>query len=383
MPEFLNRMVLDNPLSSYLWIAIILLAMFLLKGIVSRFLCGLLYRLFPNAKKYVSRDQFISLVLIPMEWLVVAIVIILSVHKLKFPAVLDIELYKIGTRDLVEAIGKAVLVIFFIRLLRRFIDFLALLFEAKANQTADQSDNQLVVFFRDFFKVVVLIIGILMFSRFVLNFNISNLITGLSIVTAAVALATRESLENLIASFIIFFDKPFTMGDLVKVENITGNVERIGLRSTRIRTDQKTFVTVPNKKMVDSILDNLSLRTQRKAEIKLELNVQTRADQLLQLAEKAEKLIEQNELIQQGTVFVTEIGLKSITVQVDYFTGVIEFNGFQELKQTINLELLNILKISLSPILQQVPDHTLHIFHILLHGQFLCRSSIQELWGLW
>lgn len=344
MPEFLNRMVLDNPLSSYLWIAIILLAMFLLKGIVSRFLCGLLYRLFPNAKKYVSRDQFISLVLIPMEWLVVAIVIILSVHKLKFPAVLDIELYKIGTRDLVEAIGKAVLVIFFIRLLRRFIDFLALLFEAKANQTADQSDNQLVVFFRDFFKVVVLIIGILMFSRFVLNFNISNLITGLSIVTAAVALATRESLENLIASFIIFFDKPFTMGDLVKVENITGNVERIGLRSTRIRTDQKTFVTVPNKKMVDSILDNLSLRTQRKAEIKLELNVQTRADRLLQLAEKAEKLIEQNELIQQGTVFVTEIGLKSITVQVDYFTGVIEFNGFQELKQTINLELLNILK---------------------------------------
>ena len=99
-----------------------------------------------------------------------------------------------------------------------------------------------------------------MFTRFVLNFNISNLITGLSIITAAVALATRESLENLIASFIIFFDKPFTMGDLVKVENITGNVERIGLRSTRIRTDQKTFITVPNKKMVDSILDNLSLR---------------------------------------------------------------------------------------------------------------------------
>lgn len=337
-------MVFDNPLSSYLWIILILLAMFLLKGIVSRFLCGLLYRLFPKAKKYVSRDQFISLVLIPMEWFIVTVVIILSVHKLKFPAVLDVELYKISSKDLVEAIGKAVLVIFFIRLLRRFIDFLGLLFEAKANQTADQSDNQLVVFFRDFFKVVVLIIGILMFTRFVLNFNISNLITGLSIVTAAVALATRESLENLIASFIIFFDKPFTMGDLVKVENITGNVERIGLRSTRIRTDQKTFITVPNKKMVDSILDNLSLRSQRKAEIRLELSVQTQANQLLQLTDKAGKLLEQNEIIQQGNVFVTEIGLKSITVQVDYFTAVIEFNSFQEIKQTINLELLNILK---------------------------------------
>jgi len=344
MPEFFHRMVFDNPLSNYLWIAIILLAMFLLKGIVSRFLCGLLYRLFPKAKKHVSRDQFISLVLIPMEWLIVAIVLILSVHKLKFPAVLDVELYKIGSRDLVEAIGKAVLVIVFIRLLRRFIDFLALIFEAKANQTADQSDNQLVVFFRDFFKVMALIIGVMMFAQFVFNFNISNLITGLSIVTAAIALALRESVENLIASFIIFFDKPFTLGDLVKVENITGNVERIGLRSTRIRTDQKTYVTVPNKKMVDSILDNLSLRTQRKAEIKLELSVQTQADQLLQLTEKAGKLLEQNEMIQQGNVFVTEIGLRSISVQVEFFTSVIEFNSFQETKQTINLELLNILK---------------------------------------
>ena len=96
--------------------------------------------------------------------------------------------------------------------------------------------------------------------------------------------------------------------------------------------------------MVDSILDNLSLRTQRIAEIRLELSVQTQADQLLQLAEKAGKLLEQHEVIQQGNVFVTEIGLKSITVQVDYFTAVIEFNSFQEIKQTINLELLNILK---------------------------------------
>ena len=89
--------------------------------------------------------------------------------------------------------------------------------EGKTKNTADLADDQLVVFFRDFFKVVVVIIGILMFTKFVFNFNISNLITGLSIVTAAIALATRESLENLIASFIIFFDKPFTLGDLVKV----------------------------------------------------------------------------------------------------------------------------------------------------------------------
>lgn len=344
MPEFLQTLVFDNPLISYLWIAGILLAMYLLKGIVSKFLCGLLYGFFPGAKKYVTRDQFIALVLIPMEWFVVWMVVIFSFHKLNFPSVLDVELYKITSKEIIEATGKAILVVFFIRLLRRFIDFIALVFKAKADQTPDQSDNQLVVFFRDFFKVVAIIIGIIMFSKFVFNFDISSLITGLSIVTAAVALATRESLENLIASFIIFFDKPFTLGDLVKVEGVTGTVEKIGLRSTRIRTEQKTFLTMPNKKMVDSILDNLTLRTQRKAEIRLELNVRTTAKQINDLIEKIEMLLQQQEQIESSTVVLNELGSKSISIHVDYFTQTIEFALFQEIKQTINLNILRMME---------------------------------------
>lgn len=344
MPEFLQTNFLDNPISSYLWIAVILVVMMLFKGIISRLLCNILYGFFPKAKKYVDRKQFIALVLIPMEWFIVWTVVVFSFHKLKFPAVLQIELYKVSTQDITDAIGKTILIVFFIRLLIKLIDFFAIIFEAKANQTADQSDNQLVVFFKDFFKAIAIILGILMISRFVFSFNVANLITGLSIVTAAIALATRESLENLIASFIIFFDKPFTVGDLVKVENITGTVEKIGLRSTRVRTDQKTFVTMPNKKMVDSILDNLSLRTQRKAEIKLELAVDTTPQKIDELLSKADILLQQQEDIQTYSVVLNDIGLKSITVLIEYFTGSVEFNRFQQLKQEINLHLLRSLE---------------------------------------
>jgi MscS family membrane protein len=340
MPEFLQNSFLDNPLVSYVWIAVVLITMMLLKGVISRFLCSILYGFFPKAKKYVDRKQFIDLVLLPMEWFIVWTVVIFSLHKLKFPEVLKVELYKVSTQDIADAVGKIILIVFFIRLLIRLIDFFALIFEVQANQTADQSDNQLVVFFKDFFKAVAVILGILLISRFAFNFNVTNLITGLSIVTAAIALATRESLENLIASFIIFFDKPFTVGDLVKVEAITGTVEKIGLRSTRIRTDQKTYVTMPNKKMVDSILDNLSLRSQRKAEIKLELQVHTPAQKIDALLAKADMLLQQQEDIQTYSVVLNDIGLKSITVLVEYFTGPIEFNRFQQLKQTMNLHLL-------------------------------------------
>jgi len=340
MPQFFNRIFLDNPISSYLWIAAVILVMLLFKGIISRFLCGLLYRWFPQAKKLISRDRFIELVLIPMEWFVVCTVVVFSVDKLKFPELLKFELYKISTQDITDALGKTVLIIFFIRLLTRIIDFIALIFEAKANLTPDQSDNQLVVFFKDFFKTVVVIVGMLMVLRFVFHFNVANFITGLSIVTAAIALATRESLENLIASFIIFFDKPFTIGDLVKVENVTGTVEKIGLRSTRIRTDQKTYLTMPNKKMVDSILDNLSLRTQRKAEIKLELNVQTSPKKIDELLAKAEMLLQQQEEIESYTAVLNDIGLKSITVLIEYFTAHNDYARFLQLKQEINLHLL-------------------------------------------
>ncbi|MGR9922062.1 mechanosensitive ion channel family protein, partial [Escherichia coli] len=83
--------------------------------------------------------------------------------------------------------------------------------------------------------------------------------------------------------FIIFFDKPFTVGDLVKVNGFSGTVEKIGLRSTRIRTLEKTFISVPNKQMVDTIVDNISLRTQRKAELKVEIDINANSQSITNL----------------------------------------------------------------------------------------------------
>ena len=77
-------------------------------------------------------------------------------------------------------------------------------------------------------------------------------------------MASKESLENLLGSFTIFFDRPFTVGDVVTVGSVTGSVEKVGFRSTRIRTFDKSVVTVPNKNLVDAELDNLGLRPVRR-----------------------------------------------------------------------------------------------------------------------
>jgi MscS family membrane protein len=222
------------------------------------------------------------------------------------------------------------------------IDFVAMILEKKADLTPDQSDNQLIIFFKYFFKVVIGVIGILLILK-AFGFNIGSLITGLSIATAAIALALRESLENLIASFIIFFDKPFTVGDLVQVQQVTGTVEKIGLRSTRIRTDQKTFVSVPNKQMVDSILDNLSLRTQRKAEIRLEIGTNSSVETLNKFIEGIKSKFDHPQ-IEGSSVFLLEIRSNSFLINADFFTAPISIAEFNKLKQQKNLEILKLME---------------------------------------
>jgi MscS family membrane protein len=268
---------------------------------------------------------------------------IVTLYKLKFPAQLEVDIYRLTLKELFHTIASLVLIVSFIRLLLRIIDFVAIILHIRADRTQDTSDDQLVVFFKDFFKVLICIIGLLMILKFTFGYNVTNLLTGLSIVGAAIALALRESLENLIASFIIFFDKPFTMGDVVKVQNFTGTVEKIGLRSTRIRTDQKTFITVPNKQMVDSILDNLSLRTQRKGELKLEVGLSTPSALLDQLIAGIRKITGRKE-IESSTVLLSDITSSAFIINADYFTGPITQAEFNAVKEQVNFEVLKLME---------------------------------------
>ena len=342
MNDFLDKIWLDNPIRNYLIVASVILFVLLLKRVISRYFAGLLFGVVHSIWKDIDKKSFINLVVKPLGFFLLILVSIISLHKLKFPEVLNAEVYRFTVKQIVHWIGTIVLIVSFIGLLLRIMDFIAIILEKKANLTPDQTDNQLIIFFKDFFKVILVIIGILMVLKFAFSFNISSLLTGLSIVGAAIALALRESLENLIASFIIFFDKPFTTGDLVKVQQITGTVERIGLRSTRIRTDQKTYVTVPNKQMVDSILDNLSLRTQRRADLKLETDVETNPSKLEALVEGMRKILERRE-IEESHVFLTDITPTAAILQADYYTSPITINEFNTIKQEVNLASLKLL----------------------------------------
>ena len=275
---------------------------------------------------------------VPIEQFLLFLVAVIALYELHFPEAWNLHLFKLSLQQVIESCTKLIFIVLLIRVSLRTLEFIAKILEEKAKTTADQSDDQLVLFFRDFFKVILYIIGLLLILHYVFNENIGNLVTSLSIVGAAIALSMRESLENIIASFIIFFDKPFTVGDMVKVNNFTGTIEKIGLRSTRIRTQEKTYISVPNKQMVDNIVDNISLRTERKFEMDIQLSVHTTATAIGAFADHLRSFIKQQVGVVNAVVVLTDAGKQAHILHAEVYVAMsVEIAAFQILRERINL----------------------------------------------
>jgi MscS family membrane protein len=318
--NFLDQIYFDNTLRSYIAVAITILLAFILKRIISKYATALLFKLGKAQWHGLDKQRFDSILIIPLERILVVVVTIFALDRLSFPKALIFSVHKVTSQDIVSAIVSAIIIICIVSLLLRFMDFLVQVIKHKSIDTKSASEYQLLFFFKDFIRVIIIIFGIIFILKYAFRLDIGNLLTGLSIVGAALALSARESLENLIASFIIFFDKPFETGDVVKVKDIKGTVERIGLRSTRIRTVDKSLVTVPNKQMVDNILDNWSARDLVRNEINTQLSPLTSSENLENAVRGIKEILSKQEKIKSFSVHLQEITKDNALIVSVYFT---------------------------------------------------------------
>jgi MscS family membrane protein len=330
-------------LKLYVIVAATILFVILLKRFISRLIAHMIFRFIRRVDTGVDKSSFVDLVVGPIGTFLVVFVSISSIKKLRFPAELDFDINEVSSKRISHALATSIIVISFIWLLLRIVDFIAIVLRRKARSNGGTRDSQMIVFIRDFLKAIIGIIGVLMILNSAFGVDVTSILTSLGLAGAAIALAAKESIENLIASFIIFFDKPFTAGDVLKVNNISGTVEKIGLRSTRIRTDQKTYVTVPNKQMVDSIVDNLSLRTQRKGELRLYVGLSTSAVVLDKLVEGIRGLL-QKDKVENSTAFLNDITANAFLINVDFFTSPITQDEFNAIRQQVNLDTLRLME---------------------------------------
>jgi MscS family membrane protein len=125
--------------------------------------------------------------------------------------------------------------------------------------TESDLDDQLAPFLSKTLKVLVVVVGALVLLQN-LGINVTALLAGLGIGGMALAFAAQDTVANVFGTITILLDRPFKLGDWIKVGETEGVVEELGFRSTRIRTFYNSLITVPNSAMAKERIDNLSAR---------------------------------------------------------------------------------------------------------------------------
>jgi MscS family membrane protein len=149
-------------------------------------------------------------------------------------------------------------------------------------------DHQLFPVIRKTLKVFVLIIAVLVTTQN-MGINVTGLLASLSIGGLAVGLAAQDTLSNLFGAVAIFADKPFRVGDSIRVDAIEGTVEAIGLRSTRVRNDDGYLVSIPNRNMANANIINISQRPNIKTVMNFRVSYETPAERV----ERAMQIIQE------------------------------------------------------------------------------------------
>jgi MscS family membrane protein len=341
-PPFLQQEVFGNTLAQYLIALLILLVGGTLRRLLSRLLSKVLFGITKRYTPGVSEEELHNLLIQPLSVLLLLVTVYVALNVLTYPMPLGAAAdYQPWPKVALLRVFLLVFIGTVTWVVLRLVDFSLLVVqrrtELRATPGVRRLDSQFLPFAKDLLKVLVIIIGVLVILGEAFAVNVTALVGGLGIGGLAVAFAAKESLENLIASFTIFIDQPFAVGDLVTAGSVSGTVEKIGFRSTRLRTAEKSYLTVPNKSMIDKPLDNLSLRTSRRVGFTLTFDQQTTSAQLHGIISDSRQAIQDHPLVTQDVqIKFSALTLAGKEVTVQYFVDTTSYDEYLDVKEDLN-----------------------------------------------
>jgi MscS family membrane protein len=184
--------------------------------------------------------------------------------------------------------------------------------------------------------VVVLFLGLFAFLH-LFAIDATPALAGLGVGGIAVALAAQKTLENVVAGASLIFDKAVRVGDTLKIDTTVGVVEHIGLRSTWIRTLDRTVVSIPNSQIANATVETLSVRDKFWFHPTIGLVYETTPDQLRAVIAGIRRLLEEFPSIERASIRVRFLRLGSFSLDVDVFAYLYarDWNHFMEIQEQL------------------------------------------------
>ncbi len=178
--------------------------------------------------------------------------------------------------------------------------------------------------------------------------NLTAVLTGLGVGGIAIAFAAQKTLENLFGGIMIASDQPIRVGDYCRAGEYSGTVENIGLRSTRIRTIDRTMVSVPNGQLSMMSLENFAMRDKIRFSHTISLRSETPSNQLRSVLLDARKMLRDHPMVEPASGHVRFVGVKNCTFKVELFAYVMaqSWDTFLEIQEELLLRLVDIVEAS-------------------------------------
>ncbi len=344
MNDFINQIFLDNSLLQWGILVLVVVAVLLFNPFIGKIIGKILYQFFRRFAPS-KGEHFSQLLLKPLEYLIILIALGITLQFMDYPEKLDFSFYGIHTQRLLQIVLQLLMTLTIAWLALRIVTFVTDVLAARAALTETTQDDQFVLFVRDVLRIVVYIAFLFIILGNVFDLNITSLLAGAGIAGLAIALAAQDSLTNLFGSLTIFTEKPFIMGDLVETNGIVGSVEKVGFRSTRLRTLEKTYVTLPNRKIMENALNNLTERTSRRVQYTVGVLYGTPIPVIKKIVSEIQQLIDDHpKTNEDGIVTFFAFGSSSLDIQVIYFIKEIQWSAYLRVREEISLGIIEIVE---------------------------------------
>ncbi|MBD3788759.1 MAG: mechanosensitive ion channel family protein [Campylobacterales bacterium] len=220
-----------------------------------------------------------------------------------------------------------------------------LLYHATAKLNPDLS-KEMGNFILTLLKILIAGIGLGTMMQ-VWGINVTALIASLGLGGLAFALAAKDTVANLFGSFSLLADKTIRIGEWIKVNDTEGIVEDIGMRTTKIRSFEKTLITIPNQIIANHPIENFSRRGVRRIKMSIGLNYSTGAAQMQAIVEQIRKMLQEHpHIAHKETLLVNfdSFGESALNIFVYTFTATADWEIYLQIREEIHLEIMKIVE---------------------------------------
>lgn len=232
-------------------------------------------------------------------------------------------------------------------LLWRLSEFLGAFFRKRMIERGFTSGVSIVLFLQRAAKTAVIILGAIAILG-VLGIDVTAGLAALGIGGIALALGAQKTMENLVGSVTLVADQPVRVGDFCKVGDIVGTVESIGMRSTRIRTLNRTIVTIPNGEFSSSKIENFAHRDRFWFHPVLNLRYETTPDQVRYLLVKLRSILYSHPMVspEPARVRFLQLGATSLDLEIFAYINAPNYDVFLEVQEDLLLRIMDVVEAS-------------------------------------